>query len=36
VRLIQGDTDIIPVGGGSHSGHSIRLAGIVIGRPRMR
>ena len=32
VSLIQGDTDIIPVGGGSHSGRSMRLAGIVIGK----
>jgi aerobic carbon-monoxide dehydrogenase large subunit len=32
VRLIQGDTDVIPVGGGSHSGRSMRLAGIVIGK----
>jgi carbon-monoxide dehydrogenase large subunit len=32
VKLIQGDTDIIPVGGGSHSGRSMRLAGIVIGK----
>jgi carbon-monoxide dehydrogenase large subunit len=32
VRLIQGDTDIIPIGGGSHSGRSMRLAGIVIGK----
>jgi carbon-monoxide dehydrogenase large subunit len=32
VRLVQGDTDIIPVGGGSHSGRSMRLAGIVIGK----
>jgi carbon-monoxide dehydrogenase large subunit len=32
VRLIQGDTDLIPVGGGSHSGRSMRLAGIVIGK----
>ncbi len=31
VNLIQGDTDIVPVGGGSHSGRSMRLAGIVIG-----
>ena len=30
VRLIQGDTDIIPVGGGSHSGRSMRHAGTVI------
>jgi carbon-monoxide dehydrogenase large subunit len=32
VKLIQGDTDIIPIGGGSHSGRSMRLAGIVIGK----
>jgi carbon-monoxide dehydrogenase large subunit len=32
VNLIQGDTDIIPIGGGSHSGRSMRLAGIVIGK----
>jgi aerobic carbon-monoxide dehydrogenase large subunit len=32
ITLIQGDTDIIPVGGGSHSGRSMRLAGIVIGK----
>jgi carbon-monoxide dehydrogenase large subunit len=32
IRLIQGDTDIVPVGGGSHSGRSMRLAGIVIGK----
>jgi carbon-monoxide dehydrogenase large subunit len=32
VNLIQGDTDIIPVGGGSHSGRSMRLAAIVIGK----
>lgn len=31
VNFIQGDTDIIPVGGGSHSGRSMRLAGIVVG-----
>ena len=31
VRLIQGDTDIVQVGGGSHSGRSMRLAGIIIG-----
>jgi carbon-monoxide dehydrogenase large subunit len=31
VRHIQGDTDIVPVGGGSHSGRSMRLAGIVMG-----
>jgi len=32
VDLIQGDTDVVPVGGGSHSGRSMRLAGIVIGK----
>jgi carbon-monoxide dehydrogenase large subunit len=32
IRLIQGDTDVIPFGGGSHSGRSMRLAGIVIGK----
>ena len=32
VHLIQGDTDLVPVGGGSHSGRSMRLAGIVIGK----
>jgi aerobic carbon-monoxide dehydrogenase large subunit len=32
VNLIQGDTDIVPVGGGSHSGRSMRLASIVIGK----
>jgi aerobic carbon-monoxide dehydrogenase large subunit len=32
VTLIEGDTDIVPVGGGSHSGRSMRLAGIVIGK----
>ena len=32
MNLIQGDTDIVPVGGGSHSGRSMRLAGIVIGK----
>jgi carbon-monoxide dehydrogenase large subunit len=31
VNFIQGDTDIVPVGGGSHSGRSMRLAGIVVG-----
>jgi aerobic carbon-monoxide dehydrogenase large subunit len=30
VRHVQGDTDIVPVGGGSQSGRSMRLAGIVI------
>ena len=32
IRLIQGDTDIIPVGGGSHSGRSMRMAGVVMGK----
>jgi carbon-monoxide dehydrogenase large subunit len=31
IRLIQGDTDVVPVGGGSHSGRSMRMAGIVMG-----
>jgi carbon-monoxide dehydrogenase large subunit len=32
INLMQGDTDVVPVGGGSHSGRSMRLAGIVIGK----
>jgi carbon-monoxide dehydrogenase large subunit len=32
VYLIQGDTDIVPVGGGSHSGRSMRMAGVVMGK----
>jgi len=32
VRLLQGDTDIVPVGGGSHSGRSMRFAGVVMGK----
>jgi len=32
VHLVQGDTDRIPVGGGSHSGRSMRMAGFVMGR----
>jgi len=32
VHLVQGDTDIVPVGGGSHSGRSMRFAGMVMGR----
>ena len=32
VHLVQGDTDIVPVGGGSHSGRSMRFAGIVMGK----
>jgi carbon-monoxide dehydrogenase large subunit len=31
IRLVQGDTDIVPVGGGSHSGRSMRFASIVMG-----
>jgi aerobic carbon-monoxide dehydrogenase large subunit len=32
IRLVQGNTDIVPVGGGSHSGRSMRMAGFVMGR----
>jgi carbon-monoxide dehydrogenase large subunit len=32
IRFIQGDTDLVATGGGSQSGRSMRLAGIVIGR----
>jgi carbon-monoxide dehydrogenase large subunit len=32
VHIIERDTDIIPVGGGSHSGRSMRMAGFVMGR----
>lgn len=32
VRLITGDTDLAPVGGGSHSGRSMRLGGVVMAR----
>jgi carbon-monoxide dehydrogenase large subunit len=32
VRLITGDTDRAPVGGGSHSGRSMRLGGVVIAK----
>jgi carbon-monoxide dehydrogenase large subunit len=32
IRLIQGDTDVVPVGGGSHSGRSMRMAGFVMGK----
>jgi aerobic carbon-monoxide dehydrogenase large subunit len=31
VTLVQGDTDVIPVGGGSHSGRSMRMAGLCMG-----
>ena len=32
VNLVQGDTDRIPVGGGTHSGRSMRMAGFVMGK----
>ncbi|MSQ73657.1 MAG: xanthine dehydrogenase family protein molybdopterin-binding subunit [Betaproteobacteria bacterium] len=32
IRLVQGDTDRIPLGGGSHSGRSMRMAGVVMGK----
>jgi carbon-monoxide dehydrogenase large subunit len=32
VRVIEGDTDVTPVGGGSHSARSMRMAGIVMGK----
>jgi carbon-monoxide dehydrogenase large subunit len=32
VRLIQGDTDIVPIGGGSHSARSMRMGGVVMGK----
>src|SRR5262249_17431668 len=32
ISLIQGDTDVVPVGGGSHSGRSMRMAGVVMGK----
>jgi carbon-monoxide dehydrogenase large subunit len=32
VNLIQGDTDVVSEGGGSHSGRSMRYASIVLGR----
>ena len=32
VKLIQGDTDIVPIGGGSHSARSMRMGGIVMGK----
>ena len=30
VRIVIGDTDVVKVGGGSHSGRSMRMAGTVI------
>ena len=32
VRLIAGDTDRVAVGGGSHSGRSMRLGGVVMAK----
>ena len=32
VSLIQGDTDIVSEGGGSHSGRSMRYASVVLGK----
>jgi len=32
VRLLTGDTDVAAVGGGSHSGRSMRLAGVVMAK----
>jgi carbon-monoxide dehydrogenase large subunit len=32
VRIVVGDTDIVKVGGGSHSGRSMRMAGTVIAK----
>ena len=30
VKIVTGDTDVVPVGGGSHSDRSMRLGGIVV------
>jgi carbon-monoxide dehydrogenase large subunit len=30
VRLITGDTDVAPIGGGTHSGRSMRMAAVVM------
>jgi carbon-monoxide dehydrogenase large subunit len=32
IKLIQGDTDVVPIGGGSHSARSMRMGGIVMGK----
>ena len=32
VRLVTGDTDLVAVGGGSHSGRSMRLGGVVMAK----
>ena len=31
IRVVVGDTDVVRIGGGSHSGRSMRMAGVVIG-----
>ena len=30
VRLLTGDTDLTPIGGGSHSGRSMRMGAVVM------
>jgi carbon-monoxide dehydrogenase large subunit len=32
VRIITGDTDVAPIGGGSHSGRSMRLGAVVMAK----
>ena len=32
ITLVQGDTDRAPIGGGSHSGRSMRFASVVMGK----
>jgi carbon-monoxide dehydrogenase large subunit len=32
VRLMTGDTDLVPIGGGSHSGRSMRLGAVVMAK----
>ena len=34
MRLITGDTDQAPFGGGSHSGRSMRLGAVVMAKAR--
>ena len=36
IHLLQGDTDVVPVGGGSHLGRSMRMAGVVMGKASAR
>ncbi len=36
VRLVTGDSDVVPAGGGSHSDRSMRLGGIVVGEASER